>query len=113
MKKLLLLILLLISISTYSQKNVGYLVSINIDSISHTNVYKIDSIDIVNELFNHYAGIDLDLSNVFINDILFFEFRHNHINFYCEKKRIIYKKNGKVVYRKIKINKKQWKGIKK
>lgn len=105
MKKIFILFLLLISMTTFSQENVGYLVSINIDSISRTEIYEIDSLNIVSDVFYYYSGVYLDLCNVFVDDIVFFEFRHNHVDFYCEKKRIINKKNGKVVFKKIKKKK--------
>jgi len=78
-------------------------ISIGKSSDSVTSI-KTQSLEEVQKSILSNAGLDIDLGKVFDGENVFFEYRKNGLCILCEKRVILQKSNGRVVYKRIKQN---------
>ena len=102
MKKVLVIFILFLAFQAGAQK-FGYIITVNnTKETAATMSFRTQSIEEVQESILANTGLNLNVENIFEGDNLFFEYRNKGMFFYCEKKIVEQKKNGKLVYKKIK-----------
>ena len=101
MKSLIFTFLLAISFNASSQK-IGYIITINNKKSIETKFFKTQSNEIVQKSIFINTGLDLDIERIFEGDNEFFKYENNRLIYYCERKIVERKNNGKIIYRKIK-----------
>ena len=103
MRRLTIITVVLLSIIALntSAKNFGYIVSVDDKKSVNSRYFKTQCTETLQESILLNTGLELDIEKVFTGDNLFFEYRTNGLIYYVEKKIVVRKKNGKLVYRKI------------
>lgn len=98
---LVIVVSILVVLKARSQE-VKYLVLIDNGDLRDISSRTYDNLDKVSYYFMHYTGHQLDTTKLFTGKNMYFQYRTGDRIFYCEKKKVHIKKNGKKVLRPIK-----------
>jgi hypothetical protein len=85
-----------------SSREVRYLVLVDDGDLRNISSRTYDNLDEVSNYFMDYTGHQLDTTKLFTANNVYFQYRTGNRIFYCEKKKLITKKNGKEVLQAIK-----------
>jgi hypothetical protein len=85
-----------------SAQEVRYLVLIDDGGLRDISSKTYDNLEEVSSSFRYYTGHQLDTTKLFTAKSVYFQYRTDTRIFYCEKKKVVRKKNGKEVLRAIK-----------
>ncbi len=98
---LVIIVSILMVLKARSQE-VRYLVLIDDGDLRNISSRTYDNLDKVSYYFMHYTGHQLDTAKLFTGKNVYFQYRTGDRIFYCEKKKLHVKHNGKKVLRRIK-----------
>ncbi len=105
MKKLIIILLCVVSMETFSQPTTGYYVWVRVKG--ETKDSSFISVDEAQRfLEGNFPMTKLHLVpdiSVVLEESVLYEQRAQCYWIYCEKKRIVYKKNGKIKFKRIKV----------
>jgi hypothetical protein len=102
----LVLLALIVGALRASSQEVRYLVLIDDGNLRDISSRTYDNLDKVSSSFRYYTGHQLDTTKLFTAKSVYFQYRTGSMSsrriFYCEKKKVHIKRNGKRVLRRIK-----------
>lgn len=105
MKNLLIFLFVLLTINATSQQRYAYKVVIEYHKTNRVKCNYVQDLKTVSRMLKTNIGIHIPHTQLLRGGNLFFTHENNTICFYCEKKRVIKKRNGSNKYRKVKRDK--------